>query len=73
MSTSVKPITATICLGVALTSEFPEHDVDEIIHAAGVALYAAKAAVRNCVRIAQPLPTEAPKGTVQPEAHMITG
>jgi diguanylate cyclase len=46
----------TISVGVALTSDYPERDLDEIIHAADVALYAAKAAGRNCVRVAQSLP-----------------
>jgi len=45
----------TMSVGVALTSDSPERDLDEIIHAADVALYAAKAAGRNCVRVAQSL------------------
>ena len=54
--TTTKPLMMAISVGVALTSDFPEWDVDEIIHAADVRLYAAKAAGRNCVRVAQSLP-----------------
>jgi len=68
VQTTTKPITVTISIGVALTGDFPEHDVNEIIDAADVALYAAKAAWRNCVPIAQSLPAEAPKEAPQQEA-----
>jgi PleD family two-component response regulator len=46
----------TISVGVASTSDFPQQDLDEIIHAADVALFAEKAAGRNCVSVAQSLP-----------------
>lgn len=62
----------TISVGVALTSDFPERDVDEIIHAADVALYAAKAAGRNWVRIAKVLPVEGRKENPQPETPVLT-
>jgi hypothetical protein len=44
----------------------------EIIHAADVALYAAKAAGRNCVRVAQSLPVDGGKENVQPESPVLT-
>ena len=52
-----KRLTATISVGLALSSEFGNCAVDEIVHAADMALYAAKAAGRNCVRLAQPKET----------------
>jgi two-component system, cell cycle response regulator len=49
------PVSVTISIGLALSSEFTKSTVEEIIHYADMALYAAKAAGRNCVRVAQPL------------------
>ena len=49
-----KSLTVTISVGVALTTDFPDHDADEVLRAADMALYAAKAAGRNCIRMAQP-------------------
>lgn len=52
-----KRLTASISVGLALSTEFGNCSVDEIVHAADMALYAAKAAGRNCVRLAQPKET----------------
>lgn len=49
-----KSVTVTISVGVALTTDFPNRNADYILHAADKALYAAKAAGRNCIRLAQP-------------------
>ena len=49
-----KSLTVTISVGVALTTDFPDRDGDDILHAADMALYAAKEAGRNCIRLAQP-------------------
>jgi len=54
IQTASKPVTATISIGLALSTEFTECTVEELIHQADMALYAAKAAGRNCVRVAQP-------------------
>ena len=51
---STKSMTVTISIGVALTTDFPNRDADDILHAADMALYAAKEAGRNCIRLAQP-------------------
>ncbi len=47
-------LTVSISLGLALSSDFPRCDVEELLHHADMALYAAKSAGRDCVRIAQP-------------------
>ncbi len=47
-------LTLSISVGLALSSEFPHCDVEEVLHQADMALYAAKAAGRNCIRIAPP-------------------
>jgi diguanylate cyclase (GGDEF)-like protein len=49
-----KSLTITISVGVALTTDFPNRDADDILQAADMALYAAKEAGRNCIRVAQP-------------------
>ncbi len=54
-------LTVTMSVGLALSSEFAGSDVDEIIHQADMALYAAKAAGRNCVRMARPEQEPAPE------------
>src|SRR5271165_2966184 len=48
------PLTITISVGVALSTDFPNQTVDEILAGVDAALYAAKSAGRNCVRRAQP-------------------
>ncbi|HEY1483271.1 MAG TPA: diguanylate cyclase [Candidatus Acidoferrum sp.] len=54
ISTPSKAIRVTISVGLALSVDFPQADVDEVIHQADLALYAAKRAGRNCVRLAPP-------------------
>jgi len=51
----------TMSVGLALSSEFAGSDVEEIIHQADMALYAAKAAGRNCVRVRRLEREEAPE------------
>jgi two-component system, cell cycle response regulator len=51
-------LTVRISLGLALSSDFPRCDVEELLHHADMALCAARASGRNCVRIAQPESTD---------------
>jgi diguanylate cyclase (GGDEF)-like protein len=54
IQTANKPVSVTISVGLALSTEFSECTIEEIMHQADMALYAAKAAGRNCVRVARP-------------------
>jgi two-component system cell cycle response regulator len=54
IQTANSPVPVTISIGLALSTEFTECSVEELMHQADMALYAAKAAGRNCVRVAQP-------------------
>jgi two-component system cell cycle response regulator len=54
INTHGKSLTVTASIGLALSSEFRNCDADEIIRKADMALYAAKAAGRNRVRVARP-------------------
>lgn len=54
IQTANHKIAVTISVGLALSNEFGECPVDDILHASDMALYASKAAGRNCVRVAAP-------------------
>lgn len=48
------PIPITMSLGLLLSQEWGSHPVEQLVHEADEALYAAKAAGRNCVKVAVP-------------------
>ena len=48
------PIPVTMSLGLLLNQEWGRRPVEELLNEADSALYAAKAAGRNCVKIASP-------------------
>jgi two-component system cell cycle response regulator len=71
IQTADKPVSVTISIGLALSSEFLGSTVEEIMHHADMALYAAKAAGRNCVRIAQPTGTSKPAEEKPKETQLL--
>jgi two-component system cell cycle response regulator len=48
------PVPITMSLGLLLNQEWGRRPVEELLHEADTALYAAKAAGRNCVKVASP-------------------
>jgi two-component system cell cycle response regulator len=54
VETSSGPIAVTMSFGLLLSQEWGQRPVEELLHEADTALYAAKAAGRNCVRVAAP-------------------
>jgi len=51
---SCGPIPITMSLGLLLNQEWGRRSVEDLLHEADVALYEAKAAGRNCVKLASP-------------------
>lgn len=72
VQTAGNPVNVTISIGLALSTEFPECTVEEIMHQADMALYAAKAAGRNCVRVAQPLAIIKPAEEQRKDTQVLT-
>lgn len=54
VDTSAGPIGVTMSFGLLLSQEWGQRAMEELLHEADAALYAAKEAGRNCVRIATP-------------------
>lgn len=71
IQTASESLRITISVGLALTTDFVKCGVDEIIHEADMAMYAAKAAGRNCVRIAKPAATEPGNEEAPADAGML--
>jgi len=72
IQTANNPVPATISIGLALSTEFPNCTIEELMHAADMALYEAKAAGRNCVRVAQPADTRAKVEEQPKETRILT-
>jgi diguanylate cyclase (GGDEF)-like protein len=69
--TQGESLTVTISVGLALSVDFPNRSVDEIVQAADAALYAAKAGGRNCVRLAAASGQATPVDTAEREVTII--
>ena len=52
--TQLKPLSITISIGLALSTDFHNQSVDQLLCEVDQALYAAKSSGRNCVRKASP-------------------
>jgi diguanylate cyclase (GGDEF)-like protein len=72
IQTANKPVSVTISIGLALSTEFTECTIEEIMHHADMALYAAKAAGRNCVRVARPEGIGKPVEQQPKESQVLT-
>jgi diguanylate cyclase (GGDEF)-like protein len=53
--TSAGPLNVTMSVGLLLSVDWAEHPADDLLHQADMALYAAKAAGRNYVKVATPI------------------
>ena len=65
VQTSTGPVLVMMSLGLLLSHEWGTRTVEELLHEADTALYAAKRAGRNCVKIASP---NAAAGVPDPQA-----
>ncbi|MGC1902269.1 MAG: GGDEF domain-containing protein [Candidatus Acidiferrum sp.] len=54
IQTLAGPLEITMSFGLLLSDAWGVRSVEELLHEVDVALYAAKAAGRNCIRIAKP-------------------
>jgi len=68
IQTAKGPLTLTMSFGVLLSSEWALKTIEELLHETDIALYDAKAAGRNCLRIAKPATT--PEPTTEPVPHI---
>jgi two-component system, cell cycle response regulator len=70
--TRAKALSITISIGVALSTDFPEQNLDELLAQVDAALYRAKSSGRNCVRRAQPCKPETPHHVCERETTQAT-
>jgi len=56
VQTSTGPVPVTMSLGLLLSHQWGTRSVEELLREADIALYAAKEAGRNCVKLASPTP-----------------
>jgi two-component system cell cycle response regulator len=66
MPSSAGPVPVTMSLGLVVSQEWGYRPVEELLHEADAALYAAKAAGRNCVKVASP---NTPSTDTHSQAH----
>lgn len=74
-SVSIRPIqtakgsvTVTLSLGILQSVDWGQQRVEELLHEADMALYEAKSAGRDCLRIAKPRSKPAPAHVSEPES-----
>jgi two-component system, cell cycle response regulator len=67
VETSAGPVSITMSLGLLLSQEWGFRPVVELLHEVDTALYAAKAAGRNCVKVATPNSQPDGVGVLAPE------
>jgi two-component system cell cycle response regulator len=68
IQTAKGSLTLTMSLGLLLSSEWGPRSVEELLHQVDNALYEAKAAGRNCIRIAKPATMVEPAPAVLPQS-----
>jgi two-component system, cell cycle response regulator len=66
IQTAIGPLAVTMSFGLLLSHDWAVRPVEELLREVDAALYAAKAAGRNCVRIAKP---DVSRESISPEAH----
>jgi two-component system cell cycle response regulator len=66
--TAKGPLTLTMSFGVLLSGEWGLRSVEELLHEVDMALYEAKAAGRDCIRIARPATKVEPPPPTLPES-----
>jgi diguanylate cyclase (GGDEF)-like protein len=66
VQTSAGPVSVTMSLGLLLSHEWGAHPVEELLQGADTALYAAKEAGRNCVKVAVPKTTSEVAPVLEP-------
>jgi|HubBroStandDraft_6_1064221.scaffolds.fasta_scaffold152177_3 two-component system cell cycle response regulator len=71
ITTGSEALQVTVSLGLALSSDYRGCSVEEIVHEADTALYAAKESGRNCVRTANPALRIKKDGPSHPEAALL--
>jgi two-component system cell cycle response regulator len=64
VETTRGPISATMSFGVLSSKDWGARPIEELLHAADAALYASKAAGRNCCKVAKP--ASVPQSSVAP-------
>jgi len=73
IQTAKGPLTLTMSFGVLLSSEWALKTIEELLHETDIALYDAKAAGRNCLRIAKPATKPEPTSESVPHIARIKG
>ena len=70
IQTSQGPVQVTLSLGMVMSRDWGPRSAEELVHEADGALYAAKAAGRNCLRLARPDGSKQAPGAVKEAARL---